>query len=535
MWSYDKVDIKVNQREALELLDLFYNEPTHCDAWRVKDRALFSRKLTVQTIGDNGIIEKPDQNVMDTFMQTYYTPTMRTALPQLYALGYVVYTMVKQESPRFGNKPIYTPSLIPREYYDLVCRYWYKDGRTQWFVCPKNRILEGVDDNGDPNFHIFFVEGCMPHIPSGKHNSIATPTRIQSKYVAQMYENNMRADTQRAHPPVTIEQQVQGGQSVPLAPFASPGLLEYEGTKSQEKVVAAIAESTMITSLQYQIGAKREADDMVTSTASESTVKKFKSSFEDNLQYVPTGWKLGTQPQLPEGQKELPAYVAAKDEHILCQHGVPPSLVLSGARNSSKTSTNQIDEGDFTQFQRTLTIEMNMLCNFGTEMYLSTFPELNGKSDLLFKLPIIPYTTPSAVQRMYDQAAIHNEARVGMLLALNGMSEDDRLLEEEEITRPPLQGNENQTTAVMKAKVRVMNAEALEKEANAHARKSEIESSKNEAEAQIKLMEMQMELEKFKLKAQLEILQKKLEVDREKITLQAQQVKKKKKKASEAA
>ena len=40
-------DIFINKEEALELISTFDHDQIHCCAWRAKERALFSRNLTV--------------------------------------------------------------------------------------------------------------------------------------------------------------------------------------------------------------------------------------------------------------------------------------------------------------------------------------------------------------------------------------------------------------------------------------------------------------------------------------------------------
>ena len=105
---------------------------------------------------------------------------------------------------------------------------------------------------------------------------------------------------------------------------------------------------------------------------------------------------------------------------------------------------------------------------------------MRGRSDLIFQLKMIPFATPAAVQRMFDSGIINRKTHVGTMLSLNGLRPEDEALEEEEIKRPPLGGNENQTTAHMRSKVDVQQAEAEERRMHAKHMQAEIEGKLND-------------------------------------------------------
>jgi hypothetical protein len=429
--------------------------------------------------------------------------------------------MVESQDPKFDNRPMMIPVIIPRSDYDLVCRK-YKTGHRQWIVRPRLGIFNVASlekDNGDESYHVFFMDFCMPNLTTGKHNSIVSPSKKHSQYVSQLYEFLVEAHKQRSHPPVCLEQVPTASVMNPINVMSLPNssVLRAQDEAHQERTVMAINEQLVVNSLQQAMTEKRGAEYILTDAHdSEFNVKRFKPTIVDNQHYIPSGYKIGGQPPLPEAQQDLLNYSSDLKEHILSLHGIPASIVLSGARNNSKTTTNMIDDNDFVCFQRTLRLDAHMLCRLATDMYLSTLPILNRRSDLKFTLRMIPFASPAAIHRMFDSGIIKGKSRNHTVLALNGMDEADEADSPEDIVRPPQNGNENQITSLVKSKERVQLAEAMEREANAKAKLAELEGKTSEIKGQERILELQIKLEEIKIKGQLEILQKKIEAERAK-------------------
>jgi hypothetical protein len=247
---------------------------------------------------------------------------------------------------------------------------------------------------------------------------------------------------------------------------------------------------------------------------------EFKPTVVDNLHQIPSGWTVSQpQPVLPEAQTDLLNYSSDYKEFVLSLHGIPSSLLLSGARNNSKTTTNLIDDNDLVVFTRTLRLWGKNLSNLGQEMYLNSFPELNRRSDLKFHIKMTPFSNPSQIQRLFEQSIIHEKAHKETMMAIHGLHSADMAEGENNISRPPLNGNENQTTDIINAKKRIMESEV---ELN-HAKAKQLRADGNEEGKKVKmeeeLMQMKLDFEREKNQMELEFLREKLKLDREKMDM----------------
>ena len=189
-----------------------------------------------------------------------------------------------------------------------------------------------------------------------------------------------------------------------------------------------------------------------------------------------------------------------------------------GGKSSDHTKGASDSDNEIVFFQRTLRDAINDLCRLATAFYLASVPELNGKSNRSFHIKMIPFSTPTAIHRLFDNHIIHHDALKTHMLSLNGMTDDDRADGPNELIAPPLHGNENQTTAIIKSKKRVMDAEAAEREANAKA----IGGKDGE---QTEVVRLQMELEKQKIEGQKELLEAKIEFEKAKLEMEWEKLK----------
>jgi hypothetical protein len=515
-------DVIINYEEALALETMFDSDDIHSAAFFIHCRAMFSENISVEEAMERigpSIIEKPPQADRDLFFNTYYRPMAQDSFRNLLVHGYSVYKLIECQDPMFSNRMMKVPVVIPRAEVDVICRKWYS-GHKQWLIKPRKGLynLVGKHDAGDPSYHIFFMDFCTPCLVTGRHRSVVSPTMKHCKYIDQLYECLIEANKQRSHPPVCYEPvPAQAGNQLTVVALPNANVLRAQDEALQDRAKIAIDETMVIHNMQQLIGHKRGAEDMITDPHDPQTgVKKFLPTVLDNVHFIPSGFKLGGQPALPDPPQNILELDSDRKEHILANHGIPPSLVLSGARNNSKTTTNMVDDNDLVSFSRTVRLNCRTVERLLTEVYLRSFPDLSGRSDLKFRVKPIPFTSPAAVHRMFESGVLKKKSRNHMVLALNGMDQTDEAEEEEEIVRPPQNGNENQTTANMKAKEKVMLAEAQEREANAKARIAEIEGKTNETKGQKEVLEMQFKLEELKIKGQIEILKLKIEAEKAK-------------------
>jgi hypothetical protein len=238
--------------------------------------------------------------------------------------------------------------------------------------------------------------------------------------------------------------------------------------------------------------------------------RKFYQTTEDNRFLLPVGLKLSQpQPTLPELMPDLLTYESNRREDIVGCYGIPASFILSGAKNTSKLSNNTIDDNDFVLWTKTLQTFEIMLTDLILEVYLQIHQDLKGKSNVQFIIPQQPNITNTGLYQLYNQDVIDQPTMKKYLLDMNGLRQTDAAKAPNNITRPVPGTNENQTTAVMDAKVRVMNAEAAEKERGEKGENGELINKQMEletmkVEGQMKIMEMKMKMEEQKLKADIQ-------------------------------
>jgi hypothetical protein len=513
------VDCYVSQPEALQLLKTFENDEIHNIALQVKGRSLFSEKITAEEmeIGSVDLLDRPHLTDIEVILEDYYLPAIQDGLRPAWALGYIVSSMVTVEDPRFSNKGMLVPQITPREDYDLIERKW-KDGRIEWLI----KIM-GEDAPSDRHT-VFFIPFCKP--TRGKHNSVISPTMKHSIWISQLFEMQVRAHKQRSHPPYVIEAlpvNSSGGTS-DIVVTSDPLLTSNSELDNRERLVRGFDQMTMMQSLQQSFGGgmgaamkhERGEDDLLSDPHGNDYKRgRFEQTVVDNLHYLPHGFKAASsQPPAAEAQKDLLNYHADFKEHALALHGIPPSIVLCGARNNSKTTTNMIDDNDFIFFQRTLRIDAKWICQWIQQMYMLSYPIRPIRADLKFYLKMVPFASPSAIQRMFEQNIIHKDAHKGHLIALNGLMYSDMATDENEILRPPQGGNENQTTADMKSKIEIRKTEQRKILAEAKILEQQLNGEGGEGEkmkTEKKIMELKIELEKIKIEGQLEIIKAQLE------------------------
>lgn len=510
--SIEYKDIIVDTEEALDLLRTFDNDEIHTAALMIKGRTLFSERLTAEECEiTTSILERPSLDDVELIMEDYYIPPAQDSLRGAYALGYVVCRMVWCIDARFGSKPMKVPSLTPRETYHLIERRW-DDGRIEWLV-----RLNGSDKPSTEHM-VFFLPFCKPS--SGKHNSIISPTRKHSEWISQLYEMQVMAHKQRSHPPYVVEPLPPTSTGQLELTVSNPTLINSIDQGNAVRRATAFDQMALAAATRQSLGKR---DDHLLSDGHEQGGKrvKFEQTPVDNMHYISDGFKAASsQPPTAEAQQDLLEYHSDFKEHALALHGIPPSLLLSGARNSSKTSTNMVDDNDFVCFQRTLRIDAKWICKMIQQWYLRSYEVSPIRSDLNFQLNIVPFTTPGAIQRLHDQSVIHPQAHKKHLIALNGLQMTDMAEEDNEIIRPPVGGNENQTTSLMKSKYNVQKAEERKILAEAAILEQQLNGGNGD---ELKLAKLKIELEELKIRGQLQIMEAEIQFQKEKLEIDKKQ------------
>lgn len=513
------VECTVDTKEALELLDVFERDPIHAAALQILMRAVFSDQLVSKKLGPTMLVE--EEADINLYFQDYYIPPLHETLRYRAALGYLVFKLVENRDPRFGDRPMFPPVLVARSRYSLIIRT-YPDERKEYLVKPNGAVAP------DPSYHVVVFPGSEPNAVTGRHRSLISPTMAQSQYIRGLYDCHMQANHQRSHPPVILQQLPKDDQLNTILNIPGSTLAAQQGGNSHNATAMAITAQEMSRVMQRESGVRGGVSKQPTMDGRE---KSLPTTMDDNQYMLPEGWTIANI-QMPEAQSDLLEFVNDWRQHVLALHGVPAAVVTGGGKSSSDHSKGgSIDDNDIVMFQRTLRHLNNDLCKVAMQFYTASVPELNGRSDRSFHLKMIPFTTSSAIQRMFDQSVIHHDSYQTHMLSLNGMHEDDRASEPNEIVHPPLHGNENQTTAIMKKKEMALSADANKLNAEALRLRADAEKIRVEAKmlsgerGESEVVAKQMELEELKIDGQIELLQAKLEFEERKLELDKQRLK----------
>ena len=501
-------DITIDKEEAFRLLQVYDNDAEHANALALKLRSLYSERLQVEEILSNSLKEgKPPIDLLNEIIHDYYTPTSQCAFASCYALGYVGTSIVAEKDPKYENRLIMVPQVSPRETYDVVARSW-SNGKIEYFAKEKGQ------NKPSERIFLFFMSGYTKPDPiTGKHHSPIKPTLVKSDFMQQLFKFQVEACRQMSHPPFVIEEAPKTNEVSALAPINMGGanslLLANAKAENQRLSNQQISEKAIINALT----STNNDDPLITNFSGdgEEPRKKFKMTVVDNMHYIPKGYKAAQpQPPMPTTMKEIMDYNAEYKDSVYNSHGIPPAMLVTGSRNNTNT-TSMADDKDTDYYQRTLQHDRTMICKYCEKCYLESYPDLNRKSDLNFKLIFVPFVYASQIQRLYEQDIIHPKAHKKIMGALHGLEDHDLATEPNEITRPPINGNENQTTAGMKAI-------SKQRDEDAHEHFESAEKLK----AERKLLEQQLRgegLEFEKLKNQKEI--EELKIKQEEIKIQA--------------
>jgi hypothetical protein len=224
---------------------------------------------------------------------------------------------------------------------------------------------------------------------------------------------------------------------------------------------------------------------------------------------MPLGYEASNpQPPLPEAQADLLNYNAARMREVCALYGIPPSAVVSDAKSNTSSSTVSIDDNDNLALQRTLNFWQRVITAFITEAYLAIRKDLNGVSDISISLPIIPFTSTTKMHEFVDRNIVSTETGKKYIAAIAGLSAEDILDGENEHNVPPIHGNENQITRIIKAKEAVMLAEAAEKRASAKEKESGGEEGKQDGE----LLDKEIELEEMQVEGKMKLMDKQMDL-----------------------
>lgn len=527
--------IQVSGEEAKELSSVFQNDDIHRICHRLLVNHLFSNPLQVKVIRKHESLELPKKEDLEHIVRKYYGATARQAFEDLLIYGYTYFVKAQAREPILGDRVVEYPGRVHNADGMLESKL-DEDGIRRFHSSFRNAQFSftemGPDGKPKKDLYVYMSPTNYPDEYTGKHKSIVAASLTHSIYVSQLYSLQIQAHTQRSKPPLIVQQTKQ----------TSSHDTNWAAISRQNPSLLGASHDMKEVEVHYLKRGAEMMDNMYASTAGNEymfsgvhgarpKVTKYTPSAISQRVYIPPGYEVATQGQLPEAQSDLLAYDADRKEHLMNLYGIPPSLALSGARNSSKTSTNIVDDNDILLLGRTLKAYQDMIIDMITTAHMTIFPELGGRSDLEFSLPLVPFISIQRVLDLVDRDVIPTDIGKRYIADIAGIDRKDILLDgENKHTRPPVGGNENQTTQLMKAKEEVMKAEAAKLRAETEAIKKgepgediagqgelmdkEMELKETEIEGKLQVMEAQKSLIQMKTKADLAKMKAQVAVNR---------------------
>jgi hypothetical protein len=500
-------DVILDDNEALMLQHIGQKDPTHAIAGRMLRNALFSEDLQANVVSE-ALKSSPIKNLEQYFIQFYNESLGHLVQADAIALGYTVWTYSDTLDERFGEERVITPVHVDRQRYGVIART-HKDERVEFIPFRRGNLKPSTS-----NYHIFIWPGMKPNAVTGKHNSVISSLVVDHWKMQRLKEMEEKANIQRSNPSYVMEPAISGGSGsatdMAIHTTSTPFGVVNSAKNQEQRLIDAMNERMLAEALRPALGIHTGPD------GRKSAIKK-ESTFETNSHYIPHGYKgASSQPPLPE----IPANVLEQDlaynKLVFASYGIPFSLALGDGKTASsggsKQTANLGGERDMEMFQKSLLQAIKSIEAFYTEVWFHSFPGSTRREDVKFNLRIVPFTSSGALHGLYNQGIIHEKSLKRRLAQVHGLSEDDIATEKNIITRPPMHGTENHTTAIMDAREEAILAEAAERRAKAAALKKD----STQGEDQKELIKLQIELEREKGRIQIEILEAKLKYEKEK-------------------
>lgn len=459
--------------------------------------------------------ETSESKTTEEFINRYWNGVIEDVIFYGTTLGFFVYTITEVETPLKGKKSVFIkkPFILPQDSYSVdicitpeyVCYYGVTGEKSE-----KDLSKVGYDSN----LKYFGIPGYEPSKEGGRYKSIVASSLQGSKWIDQLYDSFVKANIQRSHPPIVLQESSTGKAAesnlVNLEKLGT-GLAGLQNDKAREE--AAQKQESLNGSREYTMSLGNQGQAVASSKGDGNQVSSvFRPTTVDAIFPLPSGYEMATpQPPMPEPQPDLLNYDATRMRQVCALYGIPSSSIVSEARSKSGTSTTATDDNDNLALQRTLHFWQRVIRGFLTEVYLTIRQDLKGESDVQITIPIIPYTSTTKIHEFVDRNIIATKKGKEYVAAIAGLSAEDILDGENEHLVPPMHGNENQTTALIKAKEKVMNAEAAERMAKA---KAVLQGEQDMSKGEMELKDKEMELEEMEFENKMKLMDKQMEVEK---------------------
>ncbi len=519
-----------NHRQAAKLIETAEEDDIIGVCLITYIRQLFVKPLVCTYKNATSNETRPPIDVLNRLMNRDYYPVFIDVTESLLLLGKVCYTFYMKLDPVM-NVEVPVPVEVP---YWLYEESVVTNSDFSQTLIIKTRLTPDHQLQHNPKCFMFYYPSMKPNRKTGKLRSFITPSARHTEYTTQMYTETMLAVKQRAHPPVAYQRAPQTMTQASTHARQGQSNPDLFLNNKDSKTVDIDISHQMARLTKRNNRVNRPADSSLNNaylTNAHGTGTKrqrFYTTMEDNMHQVPDDYIMGPQPQMPEPYDKLLEIDSDRKEHILAQFGIPASIILSGARNSSKTATNMIDDNDMVIFQKNMLFNKGVYQRFAEEVYAHAYQLV--ESDILIEFPGLPNVTQTQIERDVDRNIIPTDVGKEYSVALSGYRPSDVLVGENEHLCAPIGLNEQASGPYKKAKIEEVYAKVENEKADAAKKRAEakaiVEGEGGEGAQEIKRMEKEIIETEHKCKMeeltlQLEVIKAKsaaaIEVSKQKV------------------
>lgn len=568
--SYD--DIKVNDLEAQDIENVYRSSSIHAACTSIILRALFekgfefypkrdlipdpdsssepeepeatTKKKNAKKVKTKKEVEKPenaprlsrahlDKELEFLYMKIHYEPVVKAALLDCIKFGYAVISMELHTCEWTGLKR-FRPINVNRALVHIFGKFNDESMSVKWYAKRRN---DYIGRKKSMPLHIVIpTNEYSPDEVTGKHRSSLALTMSDIDYVRRLEFEHLNGTVVRATPIVIFEHNMEAikfskdsDDKLPTMPdlrrnynFDPEEPVRLGRTRGDaKKVTNALEDSLELANQSTQLSAYSAQN------LSALRNRKYDTDSE-NTRTLPPNLKVAqTQPHVPAAQTEIIRHQEALREAIVTMYGIPPAMVMFAHNAGQKQSVRTADVQDALLFKRTVTQHENAAIFILNSIYRFLTGNTILFKDIPFKAIIdtSQLAQPEQLYRAHSQGFISKETCQRNVLDSIGLSEFDAATEEVRIEKPPINGTERQTTAQMEAQVRLMLADAKNKEADAKKKIAETEGNGKENKMELELADKQYKLKELEINGQLQILDKTMEVKRLDLQVKAKQAK----------
>lgn len=458
---------QISDVEAINLIRLFEEDEYIQIAFSIIETHLFLNDLDVYAKNKEEIDER-----FAYVIKEEWSIFLQKALKHLIVLGYVVFRINTQN---YITKPndfkAHIPVIIPREFYSVYIEL-DKTHNLSYSIQLNDSFLN-INETKNEDLMIYFLEGREPDVYTGDHNSIIKNLRkgiMRTNLIQDYYDI---ATQQRAHPPLLYEE-IQENRIIEKDVMSDIHFFDHRNN--------AIVKDRNDQELQLNNPLSKKPRFTYNSSLQINpyVAKNFPQTVDDNTFKIPSGFKLATSSNNnPEPPSDYIQYFDMHRDKVFAMFQLPISLVFSQLSSKFGTSSHiDLDNNESHKLNRTLRLYQKNLIKLANQIYKEAYK--NELENIEFSLEIYSPLTMSQAATLEDMNYLKTDDARKLIIRAAGLPAKYEFHGKNSHTRPRINGNENMTEPMIKARVENINMESKLFEAKIDQINAEIKALKNE-------------------------------------------------------